>query len=107
MAPKWFDDDASESHLTIIYLASYFADNYTKLCTIEADLSRASILVLPTVAGKGKFYQVDYDLILLSRMTELQAQLAWTENVSRLHVLFKFNRYRINFSRGFQGVEKR
>ena len=32
-------------------------------------------------------YRVDFDIILLFGMTELQAQLAWTENVSGLHML--------------------
>ena len=87
MTPKWQDDDTSESSQSFIYLAEYFADNYTKLCTIEADLSRAPILTLPKVKGEGSFYRVDYDVILLFGMTELQAQLAWMENVSGLHML--------------------
>ena len=92
MTPKWRDVDTGESHLRIlICLASlkslYFADNYTKLCTIEADLSRA-ISTLPKVRGKGSFLRVDYDIILLFGMTELKAQFAWTENVSGPHMLF-------------------
>ena len=57
------------------------------LCNIEADLSRAPILTLPKVTGKGDYYSVDCDIILLFGMTELQAQLAWMENVSRLRML--------------------
>jgi hypothetical protein len=57
-----------------------FADNYMMLCTIEADLSRVPLLPRPT--GQGNFYRVDYDIVLLFRMTELNAQIAWKEKVS-------------------------
>jgi hypothetical protein len=33
--------------------------------------------------GTGRFYTVNYDIILLFGMTELKAQVAWTECVSR------------------------
>ena len=58
------------------------------LCTIEADLSRAPILTLPKTSGNGIYYSVDFDVILLFGMTELQAQVAWTENVSGSNMLF-------------------
>ena len=100
MTPKWKDVDTSESNLTTIHLVSlmseYFTDNYTKLCTIEADLSRSPILTRPKATGKGSFYRVDFDVILLFGMTELQAQVAWKENVSCL-CMFNINRFRINF----------
>ena len=69
----------------------YFADSYHKLCTIEADLSRAPILSIPKAKGRGKFYRVDYDIVLLFGMTELKAQLAWTENVSKTSSYICFN----------------
>ena len=53
-----------------------------KLCTIEADLSRAPMLPQPKAKGKGSFYRVGYDIILLFGMTELKAQIAWKEKVS-------------------------
>ena len=59
-----------------------FADNYTKLCTIEADLSRVPLLPRPKATGSGSFYRVDYDIVLLFGMTELKALVAWKENVS-------------------------
>ena len=62
-----------------------------KLCTIEADLSRVPILPQPKFTGKGSFYRVRYDIILLFGMTELKAQIAWTEKVSGLssyHISF-------------------
>ena len=69
-------------------MSEYFADNYTILCNIEADLSRALILTLPKASGKADFYRLDYDKILLFGTTELKAQIAWKENVSRLQLLF-------------------
>ena len=36
--------------------------------------------------GKGSFYSVDHDIILLFGMTELKAQVAWKEKVSGLHM---------------------
>jgi len=62
--PKWKDVDYN---------------NYTKLCTIEADLSRLPLLPKPKASGKGSFYRVDYDIVLLFGMTELKAQVAWKE----------------------------
>jgi hypothetical protein len=71
------------------------------LCTIEADLSRVPLLPIPKARGKGSFYRVDYEIILLFGMTELKAQLAWKENVSGLHMMCNPNRYRINLTCGF------
>ena len=58
------------------------ADNYTKLCTIDADLSRVPLLPKSKASGSGSFYRLDYDIVLLFGMTELKAQVAWKENVS-------------------------
>ena len=69
-------------------MSQYFADNYTKLCTIEADLSRVPMLSQPKATGNGSFYRVDYEIIILFGMTELKAQIAWEEKVSGLHMSF-------------------
>jgi hypothetical protein len=78
-----------------------FCRNYIKLYTIEADLSRAPLHTLPKATGKGIFYRITYDIILLFGMTELKAQVAWMENVSGLHMLFQSKRFRIKFMLGF------
>jgi len=65
VTPKWRDVDTN---------------NYAKLCTVEFDLSQASVLTLPKTTGKGSYYAVYFDLILLFGMTELKAQVAWQEN---------------------------
>ena len=71
------------------------------LCTIEADLSPAPIRTSTKTSGDGIFYYVDFEVILLFGMTELQAQIAWEENVSRSSYVVQLNRYRINSTRGF------
>jgi len=63
--PRWKDVDT---------------DNYTKLCTIEADLSRVPLHPRPKAVGRGNFYRLDYDIVLLFGMTELKAQVAWKES---------------------------
>ena len=63
-------------------MSQYFADNYTKLCTIEVNLSRAHVLTQPKATGKGSFCTIEIGIILLFGMTELRAQVAWKENVS-------------------------
>jgi len=81
--PKWHDIDTN---------------NYTKLCTIEADLSRVPLLPRPTASGYGSFYRVDYDIILLFGLTELKAQVAWKENGrEKRQVSFFFLKKEIRF----------
>ena len=71
------------------------------LCTIKADFSRAPVFTRPKRTGDGIYHYVDYEVILLFGMTELEAQIAWEENVSRSSYVVQSNRYRINFTRGF------
>ena len=56
---------------------------YSKLCTIEVDLSHlwntSSVQTVET--GSGVYYKVDYELVMLFGGTEIEAQLCWTENV--------------------------
>ena len=69
-------------------MSLYIAENYTQLCTIEADLSGVPMLPQPKATGTGTFFRVHYDLVLLFGLTELKAQLAWQEDVSgfQLHL---------------------
>ncbi|KIM40828.1 hypothetical protein M413DRAFT_27965 [Hebeloma cylindrosporum] len=63
--PKWKDVDTQ---------------NYTKLCTIEIDLSHLPLPRQPKYFGRGTFYPIDYDIILLFRLTGLQAMIAWKQD---------------------------
>jgi hypothetical protein len=59
-----------------------FVDDFHEVCTVKANLSNVPI---PTRYGSqgGQYYEVDIDVILLFGATELKAQIAWKENVSR------------------------
>ena len=67
---------------------TYFASivNYTKLCTLEVDLSHLPLSPRPKYHGEGSFYHVDYEIVLLFGLTELKAKLAWKEDVGLLMV---------------------
>lgn len=54
---------------------------YSKVCTIELDLSHFSrnTKEIKRHGAQGKFYRLDYDIVLLFGLTELKAQLAWME----------------------------
>lgn len=52
---------------------------YTPLCTIYADTSQVSRQVQS--GPNGTYYVQNFKIVLLCGMTELQAQLSWTENV--------------------------
>jgi len=57
------------------------------LCAIEVDLSHLPLPPLSKPSGKGIYYRVDYEVILLFGLTELKAMVAWKENVSPVLVL--------------------
>ena len=61
------------------------ADNYSPVCTVVADTSSIPEAETTQHSPDGlQYYRKEFDIILLFGMTELKAQLAWTENVSLL-----------------------
>ena len=55
---------------------------YKCVCDITVDVSRMKQPPLPRIDGTGgKYYCVEYQVILFFGSTELQAQVAWEENV--------------------------
>ena len=57
-------------------------DMYKSMCDITVDVSGMKQPPLPRIDGTGeKYYRVNYDVILLFGLTELQAQVAWEEDV--------------------------
>ena len=90
--PAWKDLDTGESRLPVVFSVSlmifYFADNFTVLCTITADISRIPLRHRSKTTGKEKFYRVEFEVVLSFGMTELKAQIAWKEWVSCYHMLF-------------------
>jgi len=61
-------------------------ENYTELCTIEVDLSYLPLSPQSNVFGQT-FYCLSFDTVLLFGLTELEAVVAWKENVRPLLVL--------------------
>ena len=71
-------------------------DNYTKLCTIQVDISHLPLSRRSRFPAGGNIYCLDYDIVLLFGLTELQAMLTWKENVGpllRLYCIFLFLPY--------------
>jgi hypothetical protein len=59
------------------------SDMYTKICSIEMDLSHLPLVAQPRLNGEpGMFYEIEYETVLMFGLTELKAQIAWKENVS-------------------------
>jgi len=62
------------------YLHLLQTDQYSRLCTIKADISHLPKTPKINPSG-GTYYRIDYSVILLFGLTELKAQLCWNENV--------------------------
>jgi hypothetical protein len=78
-------------------------ENYTDLCAIQIDLSHLPLLPLSKYSGGGTCYYFEYEIVLLFGLTELQAVVAWKENVGPPFVFL----HRFAFTECFQGVERR
>jgi len=62
-------------------------ENYTMLCTLDVDFSQLPMTYQRKVSGKGMYYRVEFDIVLLFGLTELEAMVAWQENVGPFFVL--------------------
>ncbi|KAF8333721.1 hypothetical protein F5887DRAFT_893234 [Amanita rubescens] len=69
-APRWLDQ-----------APDFFPD----LCTVSADISQFKKFAYPRTnrTNGEKYYEWNFDVILLFGLTELKAQVAWMENVCR------------------------
>ena len=57
--------------------------SFSVLCTVHVDLSKAIKDMVPLKKPSGRvYYQLDYDVIVFLRLTELKAQLGWKTKVS-------------------------
>ena len=80
----WIKIDASSFHplRRILTLTRIIAASFSTLCVIRVDLSEATKdLVLKKRASGQVYYQLDYDVIVLFGLTELQAYLSWKSKV--------------------------
>ena len=68
----------------ILVLTWIVAASFSTLCTIHVDLSEAVGDLVKKKTGSGQvYYQLDYDVIVMFGLTELQAYLSWNSKVSR------------------------
>ncbi|KAF6748629.1 hypothetical protein DFP72DRAFT_1014981 [Ephemerocybe angulata] len=65
--PKWLDEDP---------------DKFAEVCKVEADISTVTASEKKSATGET-YYQIEVAIVLLFGLTELKAQIAWKENVSR------------------------
>ena len=65
-----------------LWVYTLVVDNYTKLCSIEADLSHLPLPAQNKSSGAGIFYRLDYELVLLFGLTEMKAQVVYKDKVS-------------------------
>jgi hypothetical protein len=81
--PEWTDMEPSTHAYGILFDGSLLtrADMFSRLCIVQADMSH--IVLQPQRGKKGAiYYRLDYDIVLLFGLTELKAQICWTEDVS-------------------------
>ena len=113
--PKWKDVDTSSVFIPVsamLFISSCpsftltTTGNYTKLCTIDVDLSYLPLAPRKKPSSNANYFRLDYDIVLLFGLTELKAQVAWKEGVSHICVnadgLLLIDRFLSS-----QGVEKR
>ena len=102
--PTWIDEDRGRysvtRHLDVLNL---FIDNFTKLCRVDADISHLPMAAKRNDNGKFYYQSPPFSIVILFGFTEIQAQIAWWENVSCSILL---NAYRIHIFY-VKGVEKR
>ena len=91
--PRWVDDEPGEPLIIFVKRTSskrlmgiFWAEFYAPLCTIYADTSK--VIRDPCIGLQGVTYYVqEFRIILLCGLTELQAQIAWTQDVSALSLV--------------------
>jgi len=87
---KWSRRDGKTSILVSLQLHNYGmfgypmenVESYTTLCTLQVDPSRLPVTYKRKVSGRGMYYSVNFDIVLLFGLTELQAMVTWKEKVS-------------------------
>ena len=53
------------------------------LCTLTADISQVPMTTHTNAAG-NLYYRVDFEIVILFGLTEIQAQLAWKDKVNHI-----------------------
>jgi hypothetical protein len=59
-----------------------FLDLFPVLCTVVGDTARLADSLNPKIGLLGrKYYEIDFDVVLLFGRTEFAAQISWLEHV--------------------------
>lgn len=82
--PDWMDEPETRLKFRLIILSCLsetwpFSDLFTKLCTIKSDLSLPKVHI--TRKFRKSFWRTTWEVVVMFGGTELQAQIAWRENV--------------------------
>lgn len=84
--PKWVDQDQRKflpfiQHIAVLTWS--IAVSFSPFCAVRVDLSAAAKDLGIRKAASGQvYYQLDYDVVILFGLTELQAYLSWNARVS-------------------------
>lgn len=86
--PRWKDVDTGKSLFCKLQNISLTGsvENYTRLCKLEIDISQLPMSRRNTRFGKGTYYCVHFDIVLLFGLTEFKAVVAWKQNVGSILV---------------------
>ena len=98
-APEWQDVEQGKALSFPWYLvrsAQSQIDKFETLCHVKADVSTAPHTSKYTT---GKMtYQRNFDVILLVGLTELKAQVSWTDSIDvRAHIILRVSIYLTQF----------
>ena len=85
--PRWKDTDPGGLYSRLRCLQAnpnslFLPGNYSKLCTVEMDLSHLPIVPKPKANGEaGEYWFLEYTYVLCFSAVELRAQITWKEGV--------------------------
>ena len=83
MDPVWVDVDprAYSSYFVLLHLIVRL-ENYSTACTVEVDTTSLPVQTTTSATG-ARHFEIRFEVILLFGLTELQAQIAYRQNVRR------------------------
>ena len=89
--PKWFDEEPSKFApvrlLFYEFRSTPLPGMYSILCYVQADLSHIPKSAKTSLVDNGRYYRIDYDVVLSLGLTEMKAYIAWKENVRSFDIL--------------------
>lgn len=97
-SPRWLDVDAGVLLPKIRFFPpSKSLGNYVSICRVEAVLPTSAITTEQRADGRC-YYQVTYEVLLRLGLTEMKAQIAWTDSTVGLLLTLQFFTTKLFFS---------